>query len=149
MNEPRKRLAAVRTKTLPWDPADYLEDSGDIVAYLEAAFEDGDPQTITGAVGDVARSRGMTEVAAKSGFGRESLYKALSRDGNPGFATVLGVLEALGLRLHPSLAGDELAVAIRDEETGWDGGFVLPPGDFYVLTGDPPSGSARRVSDYR
>lgn len=149
MNEPRKRTAAARTKTLPWDPADYLEDASDVVAYLEAAFEDGDPQVIAGALGDVARSKGMTAVAAKSGLGRESLYKALSRDGNPGFATVLSVLEALGLRLHPSLSGRALAVAVRDGEAGWGRGFVLPPGDFYVLIGDSTSCSARRASDYR
>ena len=149
MNEPRKRVAAARTKTLPWDPADYLEDSGDVVAYLEAAFEDGDPQVIAGALGDVARSKGMTAVAAKSGLGRESLYKALSRDGNPGFATVLGVLKALGLRLHPSPGGEGSAVAVRDGEAGWGGGFMLPPGDLYVLSGDSTSCSARRASDFR
>ncbi len=117
MNEPRERAVAARTKTLPWDPADYLEDASDVVAYLEAAFEDGDPQVIAGALGDVARSRGMTAVAAKSGLGRESLYKALSRDGNPGFATVLSVLTALGLRLHPSLRGEGSA-AIEDGRHG-------------------------------
>ena len=149
MNELRKQAAAARTKTLPWDPADYLRDSSDVVAYLEAAFEDGDPQTIAGALGDVARSKGMTAVAAKSGLGRESLYKALSRDGNPGFATVLSVLEALGLRLHPSLGGRGSAVSARDGEAGWAGGFMLPPGDLYVLIGDSTSCSARRASDYR
>ncbi|MDE0032804.1 MAG: putative addiction module antidote protein [Deltaproteobacteria bacterium] len=86
----------------PWDAADYLEEEEDIVAYLEAAFEDGDPQLITAALGDVARSRGMTKVASKTGLGRESLYKALSADGNPAFATVLKVVQALGLRLHLS-----------------------------------------------
>ena len=57
MTEPRKQPASARTKTLPWDPADYLQESSDVVAYLEAAFEDGDPQVIAGALGDVARSR--------------------------------------------------------------------------------------------
>ena len=149
MNEGRKRAAVARAKTLPWDPADYLEDAGDVVAYLEAAFEDGDPQVIAGALGDVARSRGMTAVAARSGLGRESLYKALSRDGNPGFATVLSVLAALGLRLHPSPTGEGSTPAIRDGAAGWDGGFVLPPGDLYVLSGDSTLRSARRASDYR
>ena len=149
MNEPQKRAAAARTKTLQWDPADYLEDARDVVAYLEAAFDDGDPQVIAGALGDVARSKGMTAVAAKAGLGRESLYKALSRDGNPGFATVLSVLEALGLRLHPSPSGEGPALAVRDGEAGWGGGFVLPPGDLYVLSGDSTSCSVRRASDYR
>ena len=149
MNEPRKRAAAATTKTLPWDPADYLEDAGDVVAYLEAAFEDGDPQVIAGALGDVARSKGMTAVAAKAGLGRESLYKALSRDGNPGFATVLSVLAALGLRLHPSPRGEGPAMAAPNGEFGWGAGFVLPSGDLYVLSGDSTSRSSRRASDYR
>ena len=88
------------TDTQPWDAADYLEKEEDIVAYLEAAFEDGDPQLITAALGDIARSRGMTKVASKTGLGRESLYKALSPDGNPALATVLKVIQALGLQLR-------------------------------------------------
>ena len=149
MKGPRKGAAAARTRTRPWDPADYLEDVNDVVAYLEAAFEDGDPRVIAVALGDVARSRGMTAVAAKAGLGRESLYKALSRDGNPGFATVLKLLEALGLRLHPLARGQGSAVTVRHGETGWDGGFALPLTDLYVLSGDPTSHSARRASDYR
>ena len=94
---------AGRANTLPWDAADYLEDLDDVVAYLEAAFEDGDPRVIAAALGDIARSAGMTAVAEKTGLGRESLYKALSGDGNPGFATVLSVMNALGLRLRPVL----------------------------------------------
>ena len=86
--------------TQPWDAADYLEEEEDVVAYLEAAFEDGDPQLITAALGDIAKSRGMTNVALKSGLGRESLYKALSTNGNPSLATVLKVMQALGLRLR-------------------------------------------------
>lgn len=72
----------------------------DVAAYLEAAFEDGYPQVIVGALGDVARSNGMTKVAAQSGRGRENLYKSLSRDGNPGVATVLSAIETSGLRLQ-------------------------------------------------
>ena len=90
------------TPTRPWDPADHLETDEDIVAYLEAAFEDGNPALIAAALGDVARARGMTKVAADAGLGRESLYKALSPNGNPKFATVLKVMQALGLRLHAS-----------------------------------------------
>jgi probable addiction module antidote protein len=92
------------TSTRPWDPADHLETDEDIVAYLEAAFEDGDPALIAAALGDVARARGMTKVAADAGLGRESLYKALSPNGNPEFATVLKVMRALGLQLHASTA---------------------------------------------
>ena len=89
-------------QTQPWDAADYLETEEDVVLYLEAAFEDGDPGLIAAALGDIARAKGMTTVAAKAGLGRESLYKALSPDGNPEFATVLKVMRALGLRLHAS-----------------------------------------------
>ena len=91
-----------KIQTRPWDAADYLETKEDIVLYLEAAFEDGDPELIAAALGDIARAKGMTTVAAEAGLGRESLYKALSPDGNPEFATVLKVMRALGLRLHAS-----------------------------------------------
>ncbi len=90
------------TRIKPWDAADNLNTKEDIVLYLEAAFEDGDPALIAAALGDAARARGMTKVAAEAGLGRESLYKALSPGGNPGFATVLKVMRALGLRLRPS-----------------------------------------------
>ncbi len=93
-------MAKIRTR--PWDAADYLETEEDIVLYLEAAFEDGDPGLIAAALGDVARAKGMTKVATEAGLGRESLYKALAPDGNPEFATVLKVMQALGLRLHAS-----------------------------------------------
>lgn len=73
-----------------------------MVAYLEAALENGDPALIAAALGDVARAKGMSTVAKETGLGRESLYKALSPGGNPGFATVMKVMKALGLRLHAS-----------------------------------------------
>ncbi len=92
------------TQTRPWDAADYLETDEDIVAYLEAAFDEGDPGLIAAALGDIAKARGMTKVAAESGLGRESLYKALSPSGNPELATVLKVMRALGLRLRASAA---------------------------------------------
>lgn len=95
-------------KTRPWDAVDHLHDERDIAAYLDTAFEDGDPQLIAAALGDVARSHGMTRIAAKTGLSRESLYKALSADGNPGFAAVLKVLQALDLRLVLSAAQPQL-----------------------------------------
>jgi probable addiction module antidote protein len=76
----------------------------DRAEYLEAALEDGDPALIISVLGDIARSRGMTEVARDAGLGRESLYKALSSDGNPALATILKVIRAVGLRLHASAA---------------------------------------------
>jgi probable addiction module antidote protein len=88
-----------QVKTLPWRTEDHLETAEDIAAYLEAAFEDGDPELITHALGTVARSKGMTEVSRLTGLGRQNLYKALSPDGRPEFSTVLKVVRALGLKL--------------------------------------------------
>jgi len=89
-----------KTPTRPWDAAEHLETDEDMVAYLEAALESGDASLIAAALGDIARAKGMTEIAREAGLGRESLYKALSPEGNPEFATVLKVMRALGLRLH-------------------------------------------------
>lgn len=87
-------------QTYPWDAAEHLETQEDIAAYLEAALEDGDPSLVVAALGDIARSKGMTNIARETGLGRESLYKALSIEGNPEFATVLKVIQSLGLRLQ-------------------------------------------------
>jgi len=92
--------------TRPWDAAEHLQTEEDMVAYLEAAFEEGDPALIAAALGDIARAKGMTQVARETGLGRESLYKALSVQGNPEFATILKVVQALGLRLHAGSAND-------------------------------------------
>jgi probable addiction module antidote protein len=89
-----------KLETFPWDAAEHLETKEDVAAYLEAALEDGDPALIAVTLGDIARSRGMTTIARETGLGRESLYKALSTEGNPEFATVLKILKALGLRLQ-------------------------------------------------
>lgn len=86
-------------KTKPFDAADFLETAEDVVNYLEAAFEDGDPALIAAALGDVARSKGMAEIAAAAGVSREGLYRSLSSEGNPELATVAKVLKALGLQL--------------------------------------------------
>ena len=88
-----------KTKTIPWDSADHLGTAADVAAYLEAVFEDGDPALINHALGVVARAKGMTEIAERTGMGRQSLYKALSADGHPEFTTVLNVVRALGLKL--------------------------------------------------
>lgn len=92
------------TKTIPWDTADHLQTIEAIAAYLEAAFEDGDPDVIAHALGTVARARGMTEIARRTGLGRQSLYKALSADGHPELATVLKVVRAIGLKLTVAVA---------------------------------------------
>jgi len=86
--------------TRPWDAAEHLETEEDMAAYLEAAFEEGDSSLIAAALGDIARAKGMSQIARDTGLGRESLYKALSPEGNPEFATILKVVGALGLKLH-------------------------------------------------
>ncbi len=85
--------------TKPFDAAEYLDSAQAISAYLEDAFGSGDATFIADALGTIARAKGMTEVARKTGLSRESLYKALSKDGNPEFATVLKVLHALDLKI--------------------------------------------------
>ena len=75
-----------------------------MLAYLNAALDDGDPAVIAASLGDVARANGMTAVARDTGLARESLYKALSGNGNPELATVLKVLTAVGIRLHAGKA---------------------------------------------
>lgn len=89
-----------KTKTRSYDAAEYLETPEDMAAYLEGALEDGEPAVVIQALGTIARARGMSQIARDTGLGRESLYKALSPDGNPEFATVLKVVRALGLKLH-------------------------------------------------
>ena len=92
------------TGTRPWDPAEHVETAEDMVAYLEAALEQDDPQLVAAVLGDIARAKGMTKVAQEAGLGRESLYKSLSTSGNPEFATILKVVRALGLRLRAAPA---------------------------------------------
>ncbi|MEN8151182.1 MAG: addiction module antidote protein [Planctomycetota bacterium] len=88
-----------KTKTRPWDPAEHLETPEDMALYLEAALEEGDAALIAAALGDIARAKGMSAVARDAGLGRESLYKALSKEGNPKLSTILKIVRALGLRL--------------------------------------------------
>lgn len=94
-----------KVKTTLWDAANHLEDDEDVAAYLEAVLEDGDHRVIAAALGDIARARGMTWMSRETGLGRESLYKSLSADGNPEFATILKVIRALGLRLQATIVG--------------------------------------------
>jgi probable addiction module antidote protein len=94
-----KMKKAKGLKTTKWDVADHLDSPDAIAAYLEAVFEDGNPALVAAALGDVARARGMTKIAREAGLTRASLYKALSADGRPEFATVMKVLSALGFKL--------------------------------------------------
>ena len=89
-----------KTKTKTYDVGEYLETEEDMAAYIQAAFEDGDPAVVIQALGNIARARGMSEIARKTGLRRESLYKALSAGGNPEFATVLKVVQALGIKIN-------------------------------------------------
>lgn len=88
------------TNFTPFDAADYLDNDEAIAAYISAALEDGDPDLFLTAVKDVARARGMTQLAKDTGLGRESLYKALSPGARPRYDTILKVLRALGVTLH-------------------------------------------------
>ena len=92
-------------KTLPYDPADFLTDDETIAAYLTEALASDDPRAIAKALGAVARARGgMAQLARKTGITRESLYRALSENGNPELGTALKVMRALGVKLVASLA---------------------------------------------
>jgi probable addiction module antidote protein len=93
-------MAKKAIETRPWDVVDHLQTDEDMIAYLDAVLEDGDPALIVAALGDIARAKRMSQVAREAGLGRESLYKALSPTGNPEFVTILKVLNALGLQLH-------------------------------------------------
>lgn len=101
-----KAVRRTKTKTLPYDVAEQLHTPEEMAAYLDAWFAEApdDAAGIARALGDIARARGMTQVARDAGLSRESLYKALSEDGNPSFATVLKVARALGVRLHAQVA---------------------------------------------
>lgn len=90
------------TRFTPFDAADYLDSDESIEAYLSAALEDDDPDLFLAAVKDVARARGMTQLAKDTGLGRESLYKALAPGAKPRYDTILKVVKALGVTLHAS-----------------------------------------------
>jgi probable addiction module antidote protein len=93
-----------KTRTQPWDVAEHLETEEDMAAYLEAVLQEGDPTLVAAALGDIARAKGIAQIARETGLGRASLYKALSPEGNPELATVLKVVRALGLQLHAAPA---------------------------------------------
>jgi probable addiction module antidote protein len=91
-----------KIKTTRYDVAEHLRTPEEMAAYLEVCFEEanGDAAFIAKALGDIARAKGMTQVARDAGLSRESLYKALSGERSPGFDTILKVMDALGLKLH-------------------------------------------------
>jgi len=91
-----------KTKTSRYDVAEHLRSPEEMAAYLEACLEesDGDASFVAKALGDIARAKGMTQVARDAGLSRESLYKALSGERMPSFDTILKVVHALGIELH-------------------------------------------------
>ncbi len=101
-----KSSKKVPAKTLPYDVAEQLRTPEEMAAYLDAWLAEApdDAAGIARALGDIARAKGMSQVARDAGLSRESLYKAISEDGNPSFATVLKVARALGMRLHAEIA---------------------------------------------
>lgn len=94
----------MQTKTAPYDVAEFLETPEEMAAYLEACIQEseGDSACIAKALGDIARAKGMTQIARETGLSRESLYKALSGNRSPSFDTILKVISALGLKLRAS-----------------------------------------------
>lgn len=89
-----------------WDVVDHLRTDEDMALYLDACFDEdpGDGRLVRAALGDIARARGMSQLARDTGMAREGLYKALSTEGNPEFATIMKVVRALGLQLHAQTA---------------------------------------------
>ena len=122
-----------RTVTSPYDVAEHLRTPEEMAAYLEACMEeaDGDAAFIAKALGDIARAKGMSQVACDAGLSRESLYKALSGERNPTLDTVLRVIGALGLKLR--------AEAVPDSDAA--GGGAPRPG------GSPQAGPVSRRRD--
>ena len=107
-----------KTITTRYDVAEHLRTPEEMAAYLEASLEEaeGDAAFITKALGDIARAKGMTQVARDAGLSRESLYKALSGDRSPGFDTILKVVGALGLQLHAAATQNSMAQPVAEAD---------------------------------
>jgi len=123
-------------KTTLWDPSEYLDSPKSIAAYLEAAFEDGDPALIATALGDIARAIGMTQLASQTGVTREALYKALSPTGDPRLSTFLGVMKALGIKLTPPPRLSARTRAARPESRGSRMTRLSDYPDWFALLGN-------------
>jgi probable addiction module antidote protein len=89
----------MKLETSPWEPTDNLNSAEAERAYLEAAFEDGDTALIATVIGEIARARGMAQIAREAGISREAMYKAFRREGNPTLETLAGVMKAMGMKL--------------------------------------------------
>jgi probable addiction module antidote protein len=97
-----------KIKITPYDTADYLETPESVIEYLNVVFADGDPKLIATALGNVARSKGMSEIAKKTNLDRSGLYKSLSKEGEPKFATVIKVMNSIGFRLMVTPKSDRI-----------------------------------------
>jgi probable addiction module antidote protein len=100
----KKKTTKPSRKLLPFDAARYLTDDGAVAEYMNAVLETGDSDLLLMALGDVARARGMAQVAKDTGLGRESLYKALAPGAKPRFDTIIKVARALGVKLTAQTA---------------------------------------------
>ena len=100
-------MVKTKIKTTPYDSSEYLDSQEAIAAYMEEALATDDPAFIASALGTIARARGMSQIARETGLSRESLYKALSAEGNPEFGTIIRVMDALGLKLTVAPARPE------------------------------------------
>lgn len=92
-------------KLIPFDASEYLDNDEVIYEYLTAALESDDPDLLLVALGDIAKARGMSQIARATGLGRESLYKALAPGARPRFETIMKVMHALGVRLQAAPGG--------------------------------------------
>ncbi|HEY3382643.1 MAG TPA: addiction module antidote protein [Vicinamibacterales bacterium] len=110
-----------KTATTRYDVAEHLRTPEEMAAYLEACFEEagGEAAFVAKALGDIARAKGMSQVARDAGLSRESLYKALSGERSPDFDTILKVMGALGLRLHAEAAHDPNTAALQSNTSSF------------------------------
>jgi probable addiction module antidote protein len=104
MKKPTSRVARKQATFARYDAADYLKSEADMMRYLRACAEEGDPALIAVALGDIARARGMQRLAEETGISRQGLYKALGKDGDPSFSTITKVAKALGMKIQFSKA---------------------------------------------
>jgi probable addiction module antidote protein len=110
----------VKTTYAPFDAAQYLDDDVVVAEYLTAAAEDPNPDVFLAALGDVAKARGMAEIAKRAGLGRESLYKALGAGAHPRYETVSAVLRALGVKLTVAVDSSKPMTGLRESRTAFD-----------------------------
>jgi probable addiction module antidote protein len=95
-----KTAAKEKVTFAKWDPAKYINTKADVIAMLEAALEENDPDFLLSVFGDIARSKGMAKIARELNLDRKGLYKALAPDGNPSFKTVFKLVDLLGMRIR-------------------------------------------------